>query len=149
VIDPLKLDALQKEVVLTLCHLEIYFPPSFFDVMVHLVVHLVREIKICGPVFLRYMYPFERFMGILKSYVRTRFRPEGSIVEGYSTEEVVEFCTNYMTGVGPIGVPKSRYEGRLQGVGTIGLKAVVADRDELLKAHFIVLQHMADVTPYI
>jgi len=149
VIDPLKLDALQKEVVLTLCHLEMYFPPSFFDVMVHLVVHLVREIKICGPVFLRYMYPFERFMGILKSYVRTRFRPEGSIVEGYSTEEVVEFCTNYMTGVGPIGVPKSRYEGRLQGVGTIGLKAVVADRDELLKAHFIVLQHMADVTPYI
>ena len=88
-------------------------------------------------------------MGILKSYVRTRFRPEGSIVEGYSTEEVVEFCTNYMTGVGPIGVPKSRYEGRLQGVGTIGLKAVVADRDELLKAHFIVLQHMADITPYI
>ncbi|XP_078165505.1 uncharacterized protein LOC144560201 [Carex rostrata] len=149
VIDPLKLDSLQKEVVVTLCHLEMYFPPSFFDVMVHLVVHLVREIKICGPVFLRYMYPFERFMGILKSYVRNRHRPEGSIVEGYSTEEVIEFCTNYMTGVGPIGVPKSRYEGRLQGVGTIGLKAILADRDELLKAHFIVLQHMADVTPYI
>ncbi|XP_078167221.1 uncharacterized protein LOC144561984 [Carex rostrata] len=149
VIDPLKLDSLQKEVVVTLCHLEMYFPPSFFDVMVHLVVHLVREIKICGPVFLRYMYPFERFMGILKSYVRNRHRPEGSIVEGYSTEEVIEFCTNYMTGVGPIGVPTSRYEGRLQGVGTIGLKAILADRDELLKAHFIVLQHMADVTPYI
>ncbi|XP_078165513.1 uncharacterized protein LOC144560210 [Carex rostrata] len=149
VIDPLKLDSLQKEVVVTLCHLEMYFPPSFFDVMVHLVVHLVREIKICGPVFLRYMYPFERFMGILKSYVRNRHRPEGSIVEGYSTEEVIEFCTNYMTGVGPIGVPKSRYEGRLQGVGTIGLKAILADRDELLKAHFIVLQQMADVTPYI
>ncbi|XP_078157466.1 uncharacterized protein LOC144553243 [Carex rostrata] len=148
-IDPLKLDSLQKEVVVTLCHLEMYFPPSFFDVMVHLVVHLVREIKICGPVFLRYMYPFERFMGILKSYVRNRHRPEGSIVEGYSTEEVIEFCTNYMTGVGPIGVPTSRYEGRLQGVGTIGLKAILADRDELLKAHFIVLQHMADVTPYI
>jgi hypothetical protein len=57
VIDPLKLDALQAEVIVTLCHLEMYFPPSFFDVMVHLVVHLVREIKICGPVFLRYMYP--------------------------------------------------------------------------------------------
>jgi len=148
VIDPLKLDALQKEVVLTLCHLEMYFPPSFFDVMVHLVVHLVREINICGPVFLRYMYPFERFMGILKKYVRNRYRPEGSIVEGYSTEEVVEFCTNYMTGMDPIGVPRSRYEGRLQGVGTIGLEAKVADRDELLKAHFIVLQHMADVEAY-
>jgi hypothetical protein len=149
VIDPLKLDALQKEAVVTLCHLEMYFPPSFFDVMVHLVVHLVREIKMCGPVFLRYMYPFERYMGILKSYVRNRYRPEGSIVEGYSTEEVIEFCTNYMTGVCPIGVPLSRYEGRLKGIGTIGLKAIVVDKDELLKAHFIVLQHMADVAPYI
>jgi hypothetical protein len=149
VIDPLKLDALQAEVVVTLCHLEMYFPPSFFDVMVHLVIHLVREIKICGPVFLRYMYPFERYMGILKKYVRNRHRPEGSIVEGYSTEEAVEFCTNYLTGVSPIGVPKSRYEGRLQGVGTIGSKAVFADTDELQKAHFIVLQHMADVAPYV
>ena len=56
VIDPLKLDALQAKVVVTLCHLEMYFSPSFFNVMVHLVVHLVREIKICGPVFLQYMY---------------------------------------------------------------------------------------------
>ena len=54
-----------------------------------------------------------------------------------------------MTGVGPIVVPKSRYEGRLQGVGTIGLKAIVADNDDLRKTHFIVLQHMADVAPYI
>ena len=149
VIDPLKLNSLQKEVVVTLCQLEMYFPPSFFDVMVHLVVHLVREIKICGPVFLRYMYPFERYMGILKKYVRNRHRPECSIIEGYSTEEVIDFCTNYLTGVDPIGVPKSRYEGRLQGVGTIGLRAVVADLNELQKAHFIVLQHMTDVAPYI
>ena len=78
VIDPEGLDALQAEVVTTLCHLEMYFPPSFFDIMVHLIVHLVREIKMCGPVFLRSMYPFERFMGILKSYVRNRSRPEGS-----------------------------------------------------------------------
>ena len=139
VIDPLKLNALQKEVVITLCYLEMYFLPSFFDAMVHLVVHLVREIKICGPVFLRYMYSFKRFMDILKSYVRNRHWPEGSIVEGYSMEEVIEFCTNYMTSVGPIGVPKSRYEGRLQGVGTIGLKAIATDKDELLKTHFIVL----------
>ena len=29
------------------------------------------------------------------------------------------------------------------------MKVIVADPDELLKAHFIVLQHMADVAPYI
>ena len=149
VIDPKKLDDLQKEVVVTLCLLEQYFPPSFFDVMVHLVVHIVREIKICGPVFLRYMYPFERYMGILKGYVRNRHRPEGSIIEGYATEEVIDFCTDYMTGVSSIGIPKSRHEGRLQGVGTIGLKAMVADINDIEKAHFLVLQHMKDVAPYI
>ena len=79
--------------------------------MVHLIVHLVREIKICGPVFLRHMYPFERYMGILKSYVWNQSRPEGSIIEGYATEEVIEFCVDYMAQVEPIGVPLSRHEG--------------------------------------
>jgi hypothetical protein len=29
----------------------------------------MREIMYCGPVFLHNMYPFERYMGILKHYV--------------------------------------------------------------------------------
>jgi hypothetical protein len=126
-----------------------YFPPSFFDIMVHLIVHLVREIKMCGPVFLRFMYPFERYMGILKHYVRNRSRPEGSIVEGYATEEVVEFCVDYIAQVGPIGVPRYRHEGRLQGIGTLGRKAITHDKDAHAQAHFTVLQHMTIVSPYI
>jgi hypothetical protein len=42
VIDPTKLDELQTNVVETLCKLEMIFPPSFFDIMVHLIVHLVE-----------------------------------------------------------------------------------------------------------
>jgi len=53
VIDPLKLDELQNEIFVILCELEMFFPPSFFDIMVHLVVHLVREVRLCGPVYLR------------------------------------------------------------------------------------------------
>ena len=53
VIDPSKLDELQNEIVVILCELEMFFPPSFFDIMVHLVVHLVREVRLCGPVYLR------------------------------------------------------------------------------------------------
>ena len=52
VIDIEKLDQLENEVVVILCQLEMYFPPSFFDIMVHLIIHLVREVRICGPVFL-------------------------------------------------------------------------------------------------
>ncbi|KAL0546463.1 hypothetical protein IC582_016373 [Cucumis melo] len=47
------LDALQEDIVMTLCNLEKYFSPFFFTIMVHLVVHLVREVKLCGPLYLR------------------------------------------------------------------------------------------------
>ena len=52
VIDPQQLDDLENEATIVLCQLEMYFPPSFFDIMVHLIVHLVREIRLCGPFFL-------------------------------------------------------------------------------------------------
>jgi hypothetical protein len=37
--------------------------------MTHLLVHLVKEITILGPIFLHNMWPFERFMSVLKKYV--------------------------------------------------------------------------------
>ncbi|XP_061344016.1 uncharacterized protein LOC133289989, partial [Gastrolobium bilobum] len=77
VLNVANLDKLQREVVLTLCHMEMLFPPSFFTVMVHLIVHLVEEAKLGGPVQYRWMYPIERYLGQLKSYVRNRARPEG------------------------------------------------------------------------
>ncbi|KAL4592062.1 hypothetical protein LXL04_005042 [Taraxacum kok-saghyz] len=148
VINPEVLDSWHRDVIITLSQLEMYFPPSFFDVMVHLVSHIVREIKACSPVFQRYMYPFERHLGSLKGYVRNRHRLEGSIVRGYASEEVTDFCTNYLKGVTTIGIPQSRHEGRLQGVGTIGLKVVIPDREEFHMEHFTVLQHMTSVAPY-
>lgn len=54
------LDKWQDQIILTLCHMEMLFPPSFFTVSVHLVVHLVEEIKLGGPVHYRWMYPIER-----------------------------------------------------------------------------------------
>jgi hypothetical protein len=60
------------------------------------------------------MFPFERFMGVLKKYVRNCARPEGSISKGYGTEEVIEFCVDFLPDLKPIGVPESRYEGRLK-----------------------------------
>lgn len=55
-----ELQLLQDRIVVTLCHLEMLFPPSFFTVMVHLTVHLIEEAKLGGPVHYRYMYPVER-----------------------------------------------------------------------------------------
>ena len=38
------------------------FLPAFFDIMVHLVVHLSREAELAGPVHYHWMYPIERFI---------------------------------------------------------------------------------------
>ena len=149
VIDPESLPKLQLDLVETICELEMYFPPSFFDIMVHLSVHLVREIQICGPVYLRYMYPFERAMGVIKRMVKSRSRPEGNIVENYVSEEIVEFVSNYLEGVDAVGLPKSKHEGRLQGVGTIGFKTIRTTHELRQKAHCKVLQHLSIVTPFI
>ncbi|KAK1608974.1 hypothetical protein QYE76_032647 [Lolium multiflorum] len=86
VINPEVLPRLQNDVVQCVVSFELVFPPSFFNIMTHLLVHLVEEISILGPVFLHNMFPFERFMGQLKKYVRNRARPEGSIAKGYGNE---------------------------------------------------------------
>ncbi|XP_074300846.1 uncharacterized protein LOC141632175 [Silene latifolia] len=114
-IHPDTLDDLQADVVVTLCELEMYFPISFFDIMVHLVIHLVREIKLCGPVFQRNMWAMERDMGTYKRRMKNRCHPEGSIVEATIACETIQFCVDYMADVQPIGVPISRHEGRLLG----------------------------------
>jgi len=55
-----EMDRLQSDVCITLCKLEQVCPPGFFTSMVHLVVHLVRECRLGGPVLYRWMYPAER-----------------------------------------------------------------------------------------
>ncbi|XP_074368481.1 uncharacterized protein LOC141708644 [Apium graveolens] len=96
VVDVSKLDKLQSDVILTLCELEKNFHASFFDVMKHLIVHLVWELRLCGPVCYRWMYAFEWFNKVMKSYVRNRYHPEGCIAESYLGEESVEFCTEFL-----------------------------------------------------
>ncbi|XP_066162982.1 uncharacterized protein [Oryza sativa Japonica Group] len=150
VIDPDRLEALQNEVVQCLVSFELIFPPSFFNIMTHLLCHLVKEIRILGPMYLHNMFPFERYMGVLKKYVRNRARPEASIAKGYGTEEVIEFCVEFIEDLRPIGVPESRHEGRLRGKGTLGRKAITTvDNNLFRKAHFTVLQHSSLVAPYI
>ena len=54
------LENLEKDIAITLCELEKIFPPSFFTVMVHVVMHLAREAKLVGLVHYRWKYPIER-----------------------------------------------------------------------------------------
>ncbi|XXG62579.1 hypothetical protein AAC387_Pa05g0908 [Persea americana] len=89
--------------------------------MVHLAVHLPREAMLARPVQYRWMYPIERFLGILKGYVTNRARPEGSIAEAYIAKESVNFMK---------------------------MAPNVSD-GELNMAHWFVLYNAPEVTPYL
>ncbi|XP_070024025.1 uncharacterized protein [Nicotiana sylvestris] len=74
-----KLDKIDKSIRVIICKLEHIFLPSFFDVIVHLAIHLAKEAKEGSPVQFRWMYFIERMLRTLKGYVRNMARPEGSI----------------------------------------------------------------------
>ncbi|XP_026452318.1 uncharacterized protein LOC113352753 [Papaver somniferum] len=93
------LEKMEKNVSVLLCKLEQIFPPAFFDIMVHLIVHLPHEAILGGPVQYRWMYPIEWYLRTLKQYVRNKARPEGSIVEAYINNECLTFCSMYLHGI--------------------------------------------------
>jgi hypothetical protein len=51
---------LRNDVAISLALMEMHFPPSFFDIMKHLLYHLVDELDICGPIAIKWMYHIER-----------------------------------------------------------------------------------------
>ncbi|GKC02977.1 hypothetical protein Tco_0994587 [Tanacetum coccineum] len=89
----------QSKVINILCNLELIYPPAFFDIMIHLVIHLPLEAIFDGPIRPRWMYPFERYMKKLKNYVRNKAKLEGLIAEGYVAKEALTFSSYYFWDV--------------------------------------------------
>jgi hypothetical protein len=144
-----ELDDLSAYMIETMCMLEMCFPP-FLNIQQHLMIHLVDEIHTLGPLYLHSMFPYERYLAVLKSCVWNCAHPEGYIMEGYTTEEVVECCADYIKDKKRIGLPIPLHEGRLRGRGRMGQKSFVdSDYNSVSEAHFSVLQQLKIVAPYI
>jgi hypothetical protein len=90
-----ELDDLKAYMIETMCMLEMCFPP-FFYMQEHLMIHLVYQILTLGPLYLHRMFLYEQFLAVLKTYVWNHAHPEGSIMEGYTIEEMVECCMDYV-----------------------------------------------------
>jgi hypothetical protein len=71
------------------------------------------------------------------------------MVQGYYTEEVIEWALNYVDPSNPIGVPKSHHEGGITGKGTIGKKAITLDPHLFCCAYFHMLQQMSIMSEYL
>jgi hypothetical protein len=104
--------------------------------------------KYLGPMFLHQMYPFERFMTILKKYVHNRSHPEGCMVKGWAIEEVIKFAVDYMD-LQTIGKTILLLEGCLSRKGTQGHSTFNVDYVTHTQAQFTVLQQSIPVAPYV
>ncbi|XP_013729011.2 uncharacterized protein LOC106432716 [Brassica napus] len=155
VIDPEKLVSLENEVVETLCQLERFFPPALFDIMFHLPLHLAREARLGGPVHFRWMYPFERYMKTLKSFVKNYARPEVCMAEGYMAGECMAFCLEFLKTSVAACENANRNEDLepcddiLEGRPFHKAKAVTLTEKEREIAHRYVLMNTEMFTPYV
>ncbi|KAI3469973.1 hypothetical protein Pfo_026636 [Paulownia fortunei] len=77
---------MEEDIVFILCKMEMIFPPTFFDIMVHLAVHLPCQVILAGLVSSQWMYPFEMYLIILKKY-------------GYVVNEALTFLSLYMSQI--------------------------------------------------
>ncbi|XP_010412528.1 PREDICTED: uncharacterized protein LOC104698838 [Camelina sativa] len=155
VIDPENLITLESEFVETMCQMERFFPPSLFDIMFHLPLHLGREARLGGPVHFRWIYPFERYMKTLKTYVKKFSRPEACMAEAYLAEECLAFCLEFSKSTLPIQEAINRNEDVecdehiLEGRPLQKKMEVTLSSKELDIAHQYVLMNTAIMDPYI
>ena len=155
---------MQKNIAGIVCTLETIFPPSLFDPMEHLLIHLVEECRLAGPVHKRWMYPAERLQRRMKQKVGNKAHVEGSIAERYTHEELAHFCSMYfqssvqthhnMLGRNEVVEDSTRnpesleaftYPVKLKGAFT----SYCLDENSLKVAAHYVLTNMSEVSPYI
>jgi hypothetical protein len=65
---------------------------AFFDVIIHLTLHVGEELDICEPMHSRWMYLIVRTMGAFKKYVHNRVRLESS----HLLDETLDFVTKHV-----------------------------------------------------
>jgi hypothetical protein len=157
-----ELDRLDHQIAKILCKLEQVFPPSFFNVMMHLPIHLAYKAKVAGPVQYRWIYPIERYLRTLKGYVRNKARPEGSIAERYISEECMTFCSWYLHDMDTKFNRPERNVNASQNEATSGLSVFASvnrnrqnytfetlSKSELQMAHHYILTNCEEIAPWV
>ncbi|XP_069145619.1 uncharacterized protein [Solanum lycopersicum] len=159
------LDCLEVEIIEIVNQFERIFPPSFFDIMIHLPIHLVNEVRLGGPVQNQWMYSTEREMGTFKSYIRNRRFPEGCIAETRVEIDCMNLFSKYLhRGVHTIfnrrarnndecepcdAEPVSLFSSIGVPLGAKKIDRIILDDKSLSQAHAYLLGNCDDVQEYI
>ena len=85
-----------QEIAEILCMFEKELPTSFMDLQVHLLIQIVDEVELVGVVSCRVIFFIERYMKKLKGFVRKREKLEGSMVEGYISNDYFYYANEYI-----------------------------------------------------
>jgi hypothetical protein len=88
-------------------------------------IHMVNQITELGPVYFHQMWAYKRFMSILNGYMRNSSNLEGSMMEGYHTEEHIDCWIIYIKDKRAIGLYESPHQRRLLGIGKCGMKRFI------------------------
>ncbi|XP_013615160.1 PREDICTED: uncharacterized protein LOC106321444, partial [Brassica oleracea var. oleracea] len=155
IIDTEKIISMETEFVETMCQLETFFPPAFFDIMFHFPIHLSKEARLGGPIYFRWMYPFERYMKTLKAFVKNYARPEECMAEAYLAGECNAFCLEFLKDSVPVQEAVNRNEDveadRMVVEGRPlqkGIVVAISNKDRDI-AHRYVLMNMASLDPFL
>ncbi|KAK1434348.1 hypothetical protein QVD17_00087 [Tagetes erecta] len=136
--------------------------------MEHLVIHLAHEALLGGPVQYRWMYQYERKLGMIKKRIRNKSRVEGSITREHLVNEIATYCSLYFD---PTIETRHNREPRnfapqhpsyLSGDSQLSVFVVPSKRlykntgkkrpmddVELKKAHTYILLNCEEVTSYV
>ncbi|XP_016481586.1 uncharacterized protein LOC107802577 isoform X4 [Nicotiana tabacum] len=157
-----ELEQIDAQIPITECKLEKVFPPTFFDVMEHLPIHLANEAKIAGPSQYRWMYPMERYIYFIKPFIRNRACAEGSIAEGYLATECMTLCSRYIhTMETKFNRLERNYDGGIiESDGGLTIfchpgralrdgKPHKPDSNELEQAHIYILKNCDEIQPFL
>jgi hypothetical protein len=103
------MEKLEKEIMLPVCKMENVFPHGWFNVMQHLLVHLLWEARVGGPVQFQWMYSQERELKKHRAIVHNKARVEGCIVEAFACKEITNFSSTYFSCTNNVNAHMSRY----------------------------------------
>jgi hypothetical protein len=101
------MEKLEDEILVLLYKLEKIFPPGWFNLMQHLLVHLPYEAKIGGPWQYRWMYHIEGALKKLTAMVRNKAKVEGCITEEFKLKDIVYFSSVYFAEHHNVNAPTS------------------------------------------